>query len=143
MFETLLNKVVVLKANIFVKKRLQHRCFPRNIARFLITDFLKSICERLLLVLLQILQNSQEKAPVLEVSFHQSLAHCFFQNKTPTQVFSCELCETFKTFCFTAQLRTTASVFMERILESILGIIYGTSKNLNLVNQCGFSRIKS
>ena len=33
------------------KKRVQHRCFPVNIAPFLITPILKSICERLLLYL--------------------------------------------------------------------------------------------
>ena len=33
----------------FIKKRLQDRCFPRNVARFLITPILKNICERLLL----------------------------------------------------------------------------------------------
>ena len=33
----------------FIKKRLQHRCFPVNIAKILKTPILKSICERLLL----------------------------------------------------------------------------------------------
>ena len=33
----------------FIKKRLQHRCFPVNIAKYLRTPFLKKICERLLL----------------------------------------------------------------------------------------------
>ena len=33
----------------FIKKRLQHRCFPVNIAKFLRTFILKNICERLLL----------------------------------------------------------------------------------------------
>ena len=32
-----------------IKKRLQHRCFPINIAKFLRTSILKNICERLLL----------------------------------------------------------------------------------------------
>ena len=39
-----------LKACNFIKKRLQRRCFPVNIARFLRTPFLKNICERLLLL---------------------------------------------------------------------------------------------
>ena len=33
----------------FIKKRLQRRCFPVNIAKFSRTPVLKSICERLLL----------------------------------------------------------------------------------------------
>ena len=31
----------------FITKRLQHRCFPVNITKFLRTDILKNICERL------------------------------------------------------------------------------------------------
>ena len=41
----------------------------------------------------------------------------FFQNETPTQVFSSEFCETFKNNIFTEYLRTTASVFMEHIFN--------------------------
>ena len=36
-------------ACIFIKKRLQHWCFPVNFAKFLRTCILKNICERLLL----------------------------------------------------------------------------------------------
>ena len=38
-----------LKAYNFIKKRLRHRCFPVNIAKFLSTPILKNICKRLLL----------------------------------------------------------------------------------------------
>ena len=38
-----------LKACSFIKKRLQNKCFPVNIANFLKTPILKIICERLLL----------------------------------------------------------------------------------------------
>ena len=37
---------------ILNKKRLQHRCFPVNIAKFLRAPNLKYICKRLLLCLL-------------------------------------------------------------------------------------------
>ena len=40
--ESLFNKVSFL-----IKKRLQHRCLPVNIANFLRTPILKKICERL------------------------------------------------------------------------------------------------
>ena len=42
--ESLFNKVCN-----FIKKRLKHKCFPLNIAKFLRTPTLKNICERLLL----------------------------------------------------------------------------------------------
>ena len=38
--EYLSNKVVGFKAGNFIKKRLQHRCFPVNIAKVLRTTFL-------------------------------------------------------------------------------------------------------
>ena len=42
--ESLFNKVTGLKACTFIKKRLQHRCFPMNHARFSKTAFLWNIC---------------------------------------------------------------------------------------------------
>ena len=39
MLEFLSNKVSGLKTGNFIKKRLQHRCFPVNIAKFLRTAF--------------------------------------------------------------------------------------------------------
>ena len=39
-----------LNAATLLKKRLQHRFFPVNIAKFLRIPTLKNICERLLLV---------------------------------------------------------------------------------------------
>ena len=47
--ESLFDKVAALHACNFIKKRLQHRCFAVNIAKFLRTLILKKICERLLL----------------------------------------------------------------------------------------------
>ena len=47
--ESLFDKVAALLACNFIKKRLQHRCFAVNIAKFLRTLILKKICERLLL----------------------------------------------------------------------------------------------
>ena len=42
-----LNKNAGLQYRNFIKKRLQHRCFPINIAKFLRRLVLKNICERL------------------------------------------------------------------------------------------------
>ena len=47
--ESLFNKVAGLKACNFIKNRLQRRCFPAKLAKFLRTIVLKNICERLLL----------------------------------------------------------------------------------------------
>ena len=46
----LYDKVAGLKTCIFIKKTLQHKCFPVNIAKFLKAPILKNICERLLLL---------------------------------------------------------------------------------------------
>ena len=40
--------VLIHSVKNFVKKRLQHRCFPVKLAKFLRTPNLKNICERLL-----------------------------------------------------------------------------------------------
>ena len=39
MLETLLKKVAGLEARKFIKRKLQHRCFPVNIAKLLRTAF--------------------------------------------------------------------------------------------------------
>ena len=41
-----------LQACNFIKKRLQHRCFPLHVRKFLRTPILKNISERLLLIIL-------------------------------------------------------------------------------------------
>ena len=46
--ESLFKKVAGLKACNFIKKRPEHRCFPVNIAKFLILLNSKNNCERLL-----------------------------------------------------------------------------------------------
>ena len=39
MLESLLNKVACIQASYFIQKRIQHRWFPVNIAKFLLTAF--------------------------------------------------------------------------------------------------------
>ena len=46
MLESFLNKVAGLQASISIEKRLQHSCFPVNIAKFLRTPILRYIFER-------------------------------------------------------------------------------------------------
>ena len=57
--------LITLQACNLLKKRLQHRCFLVNIAKFLRTPILKNICKRLLLshnffktAVLEIFENS-------------------------------------------------------------------------------------
>ena len=45
--ESLYNKVAHLQAANVIKKRLQYRCFPVNIAKYLSAAILKIICKRL------------------------------------------------------------------------------------------------
>ena len=46
-----LAKVQAWRPAALLKKRLQHRCFPKNIVKFLRPPILKNICEPLLLYL--------------------------------------------------------------------------------------------
>ena len=50
MLESLFKKVAGLEARKSIKERLQHRCFPVNIAKFLRTRILENICELMLLL---------------------------------------------------------------------------------------------
>ena len=43
MLESLFKKVADLEAHKSIKRRLQHRCFPVNIAKFLKTAFSKEL----------------------------------------------------------------------------------------------------
>ena len=47
--ESLFHKITGLQGSNFIKKWLQHRCFPVNVAKFLGTPILYNICGRLLL----------------------------------------------------------------------------------------------
>ena len=57
MLESPFNRLVGFKTCNFLKKRLQHRCFPVNIAKFLRTLILMKICEQLLLQFLLLTVN--------------------------------------------------------------------------------------
>ena len=57
MLESPFNRLAGFKTCNFLKKRLQHRCFPVNIAKFLRTLILMKICEQLLLQFLLLTVN--------------------------------------------------------------------------------------
>ena len=55
--ECLFNKAAALQVCNFIEKKLQHRCFPVIITKFLRIPILKNICERLLLFIQKICWN--------------------------------------------------------------------------------------
>ena len=58
-------KMIMLKWSCISPFRLQHKCFPENIAKFLTTPILKNICEQLLLAIEEIfVLVSQNELPV-------------------------------------------------------------------------------
>ena len=59
------------------------------------------------------LYNIHKKIPVLE-SFCRPSSLQFFQKKSPTLIFFCELGEIFKNTYFKEHLQTTASYFMKK-----------------------------
>ena len=76
MLESLFNKVAGLQCCNFIKKRLQHRCFPVNIAKFLRTAILNNICERQLLYL----TDFSEQLVFREAISQSSLSNIFISN---------------------------------------------------------------
>ena len=46
---SLFNTIAVFQPCNYIEKKLQHRCFPVNIAKSLKKSILKNVCERLLL----------------------------------------------------------------------------------------------
>ena len=128
--ESLFNKVAVLRTCNFIKKRLQHRCFPVKFAKFLRTTNLKNICKRLLLNLFKkglehmcfpVNFVNYSGTPILKSTYKQLVPkhHCRrfsltklqawwseglqqYQKETLAQVFFCEFCVIFrKIFCGT------------------------------------------
>ena len=77
-----------------LQKRLQHKCFPVNIAKFLRIPILENICERLLLY-------APEKKHLTFSSSHQG---CSIK-----KVFFCEFCEISRNTFFTEHPLVAAS----------------------------------
>ena len=68
MLESLFNRLAGFKICNFLKKRLQHRCFPVNIAEFLSTLILMKICEQLLLPFLLLTANISSEGLVSDLN---------------------------------------------------------------------------
>ena len=67
MLESLFDKVAALQPSNFIKERLQHRCFPVNIAKFLTTPILKNICELLLLLIVIFSRENKYMQPCFDL----------------------------------------------------------------------------
>ena len=83
MLESLFNKVAGLQPSNIIKERLQPRCFPVNIAKFLRTPILKNICELLLLLIVIFLQENNHIHCCLDLpepKLHKKLTCVMLQN---------------------------------------------------------------
>ena len=83
-----------------VKKRLWHKCFPVNLAKFLRTPFLQNTSGRLLLLLA-----FQKQPPEVFYKKRCSWEFCKICRKTPV------VCKIFRNIFFTEYLSTAASSF--------------------------------
>ena len=89
MLESLFNKFAGLQASNFATKRLQHRCFPVNIAKFLKTIFLHNTSGRPVLIVVLICvallplvlskKNYYYSFCRLDVVLRISFEECFFK----------------------------------------------------------------
>ena len=75
MLETLFKKAAGLRACKFIKKRLQHRCFPVTFEKFLKINILKNICEQL------ILSCAQMRLPISESASINPTLNCWVDGK--------------------------------------------------------------
>ena len=80
MLESPFNRLAGFKTCNFLKKRLRHRCFPVNIAKFLRTLILMKICEQLLLPFLLLTVNISPQGLVSalnSIGLHQRSSSMF------------------------------------------------------------------
>ena len=79
-----------------LKKRLKHKCFPVNIVKFLITRFLKYICERVLLYFLKSELQKYNSYTSRKLLFQfQDLQNIFL----PVQLYKLQLHRIYVLFC--------------------------------------------
>ena len=71
--ESLFNKVTDLKACSFIKKMLQHKRFPVNIAKYLKTPTIRIICKR------PLLSSQKTSLKIEDISRFTSTDHLGFQ----------------------------------------------------------------
>ena len=100
MLGSLFNKVVGLQSCDFIKRRLQHRCFPVNIAKFLRTTFFIEHLWWLLLNFLQNLLKITVKKVISQWRFSQKFLRNHFLVLAATFLLKITLLQVFPNFCF-------------------------------------------
>ena len=132
MLESLFNKVAVIQPSNFNKERLQHRCFPVNIANFLKTPVLKNICEWLLLLIVIFSQENnymQRCFDLSEPKLHKKLS-CVMLIHSPQTTFHRKIIYNFvwiylgrssrpQVFCNKGVLRNIAKLTGKHLCQSL------------------------
>ena len=132
MLESLFDKVAVIQPSNFNKERLQHRCFPVNIANFLKTPILKNICEWLLLLTVIFSQENnymQRCFDLPEPKLHKKLS-CVMLIHSPQTTFHRKIIYNFvwiylgrssrpQVFCNKGVLRNIAKLTGKHLCQSL------------------------
>ena len=132
MLESLFDKVAVIQPSNFKKERLQHRCFPVNIANFLKTPILKNICEWLLLLIVIFSQENnymQRCFDLPEPKLHKKLS-CVMLVHSPQTTFHRKIIYNFvwiylgrssrpQVFCNKGVLRNIAKLTGKHLCQSL------------------------
>ena len=104
MLGSLFNKVVDLQSCNFIKRRLQHRCFPVNIAKILRTAFFIEHLWWLLLNFLQNLLKITVKKVISQWRFSQKFLRNHFLVLAATFLLKITLLQVFPNFCFSLNM---------------------------------------
>ena len=96
------------RAGNFIKKRVQHRCFPVKYVKFLRAVNLKNISHRRCSLRKGVLRNFAKFIWKHLCQSYRSEACNFIKKEILAQVFSCEFCEILKSTFYTEYLWATA-----------------------------------
>ena len=150
MLVSLFDKVAVIQPSNFNKERLQHRCFPVNIANFLKTPILKNICEWLLLLIVIFSQENnymQRCFDLPEPKLHKKLS-CVMLVHSPQTTFHRKIIYNFvwiylgrsshpEVFCKNGVLRNIAKLTGNPLCQSLFfNKVAGLCKKKRLWYRC-------
>ena len=127
MLKSLFNKVAGFKASNFVNKRLQHRCFPVNITKFLRTSFLT---EHLGWLILKLIMNEIVSHSIFQNTGFLWRLFSFIRTASIRTAFTIEVIRHLKSYWFPArffvvwlvhrkQIRTPYNILVQYLFYSI------------------------
>ena len=127
MLKLLFNKVAGFKASNFVNKRLQHRCFPVNITKFLRTSFLT---EHLGWLILKLIMNEIVSHSIFPNTDFLWRLFSFIRTASIRTAFTIEVIRHLKSYWFPArffvvwlvhrkQIRTPYNILVQYLFNSI------------------------